>query len=90
VILRRIRWFDPGAGLFPAAQGSFPYRLCRWWISGACRVLVIDRFVHMSVDMFIDVFAGMKMGMVFIVPVAVHMYHPFVQMPVDMPLPHEK
>ncbi len=54
------------------------------------QVRMVDGFVHMFMCMFGVLFSGMCMHMVFIMPVAVDMRHPFMDMAVGMPLAHEK
>ena len=53
-------------------------------------MLMVDGFVHMFMCMFRVLFSGRCMHMVFIMPVAVNMHHPFMDMAVRMPLAHEE
>ena len=53
-------------------------------------MLMVDDFVHMFVGMFPVLFSRRCMHMVFIMPVAVDMHHPFMDMAVGMPLAHEE
>ncbi len=53
-------------------------------------VLMVDGLMHMFMCMLRVLFSGRCMHMVLIMPVAVDMHHPFMDMTVRVPLAHEK
>ena len=53
-------------------------------------MLVLDRLMNVLVDVFIDVFTGMRVDVVVISQVTMGVHDPFVEMPVDVPLADKK